>query len=79
MLNRASRGAAYPGEIILERLAISNRLAGRDHRGFASDFPGSAHFNGGQSQHQGRASQNAIVSHQGIFSFENSSIESAMV
>jgi len=28
-----------PGEIILERRARSNRNAGRDHRGFAGDFP----------------------------------------
>jgi hypothetical protein len=28
------------GEIILERRAKSNRNAERDHRGFASDFPG---------------------------------------
>jgi hypothetical protein len=36
--NRASRGVAYPSEIIQERRARSNRHAGRDHHGFAGDF-----------------------------------------
>ena len=37
------RGDRYPGEIILERRATSNRNAGRDHRGFAGDFPRKPH------------------------------------
>ena len=39
MPNRASSGAAYPDEIILEYRARSNRIAGPDHRGFVRDFP----------------------------------------
>jgi hypothetical protein len=34
------------GEIISERRATSNRNAGRDHRGFASDFPRNPHSHG---------------------------------
>ena len=36
---RASRDVAYPGEIISERRARSNRNAGRQYPGFAGDFP----------------------------------------